>query len=114
MLRWLLILAVLAGGAYWLNVGQIRERIAPQVAHLTGAPPASAPHKTAEVVRWRDKNGTWTYGDAAAAPKGAKVERVSLRPLTTVPAHQIGEQAAQPAPTQPPRSALDRNRQEAP
>ncbi|WP_137939160.1 DUF4124 domain-containing protein [Chitinivorax sp. B] len=113
MWRLLMIVAVLAGGAYWFNVGNVRQQLDPKLKPFKGHG-ESAATQADEVVRWRDNNGTWVYGDVAQAPKGVKVEKVALKPLMVVPSQAPAVdsgKADSPPPAQPPKSALERMQQ---
>ena len=102
-MRWLILAIVVAAGAYYADVGGLRGKLSPMVAAQVPAPSTS-------VVRWRDANGRWVYGDAAQAPSGAKVEPVKLGPLNTMPVEPRATPAtAEPAQAQQPRNlALER------
>lgn len=102
-MRWLILAIVVAAGAYYTDVGGLRGKLSPMVT-------AQSPTPSASVVRWRDANGRWVYGDAAQAPNGARVEPVKLGPLNTMPAQPRATSAAvEPAQTQQPRNlALER------
>ncbi|MEW9899426.1 hypothetical protein ABWL39_12445 [Chitinivorax sp. PXF-14] len=103
-MRWLILAIVVAAGAYYADVGGLRGKLSPLVAAT------QSPAPSVSVVRWRDANGHWVYGDAAQAPSGTHVEPVKFAPLNTMPAEpHTASTATAPTQSQQPRNlALER------